>query len=106
MEVYKICDKYGYPYPIAEQCQYNMIVREKVEVEYGPLFDRFGLGTTIWSPLLGGLLTGKYNDGNFPPSSRLTDESTPANIKKLYQARFEGDKRDKTLAALQGLGVI
>ena len=45
-----------------EQPQYNMLVREKLESEYVPLFDEFKLGTTVWSPLAGGVLTGKYND--------------------------------------------
>jgi aryl-alcohol dehydrogenase-like predicted oxidoreductase len=46
-----------------EQPQYNMLVREKVEVEYAQIYKTTGLGTTIWSPLASGILTGKYNDG-------------------------------------------
>ena len=49
--------------PTMEQPQYNLLHRERVEVEYAPLYDDFGLGTTIWSPLASGLLTGKYNAG-------------------------------------------
>ena len=56
--------------PTMEQPQYNMFHREQVEVEYAPLYDEIGLGTTIWSPLASGLLTGKYNDG-IPAGSRL-----------------------------------
>ncbi len=56
--------------PTMEQPQYNMLVREKVEKEYAPLFDGPGLGTTIWSPLASGLLSGKYNQG-VPKDSRL-----------------------------------
>ena len=44
-----------------EQPQYNLLHRERVEVEYAPLYADFGMGTTIWSPLASGLLTGKYN---------------------------------------------
>lgn len=47
--------------PTMEQPQYNMFFRERVEKEYLPLYAEFGMGTTIWSPLAGGLLTGKYN---------------------------------------------
>ena len=54
-----------------EQPQYNMFVREKIEKEYLPLFDEFGLGTTIWSPLSSGILTGKYNNG-IPENTRVT----------------------------------
>ncbi len=57
--------------PTMEQPQYNMFVRERVEREYARLYRDVGLGTTIWSPLASGLLTGKYNDG-IPAGSRLS----------------------------------
>lgn len=47
-----------------------MLERKTMEVELGPLFDKFGYGSTIWSPLAGGLLTGKYIDG-IPQESRV-----------------------------------
>jgi voltage-dependent potassium channel beta subunit len=56
--------------PQMEQPQYNLFVREKVEHDYLPLYDLMGLGTTIWSPLASGALTGKYNDG-IPADSRM-----------------------------------
>jgi len=59
--------------PTMEQPQYNMFHRERVEREYAPLYDDPGLGTTVWSPLASGLLTGKYNDG-IPENSRLATE--------------------------------
>ncbi|MFO8099908.1 MAG: aldo/keto reductase [Salinibacter sp.] len=59
--------------PTMEQPQYNMFHRERVEREYAPLYADIGLGTTIWSPLASGLLTGKYNDG-IPEDSRLATE--------------------------------
>jgi voltage-dependent potassium channel beta subunit len=49
--------------PTMEQPQYNMLHRDKVEVEYSQIYKTVGLGTTIWSPLASGLLTGKYKDG-------------------------------------------
>ncbi|NZA28145.1 aldo/keto reductase [Luteimonas sp. SJ-92] len=49
--------------PTMEQPQYNLLHRERVELEYAPLYGELGLGTTIWSPLASGLLTGKYNEG-------------------------------------------
>jgi aryl-alcohol dehydrogenase-like predicted oxidoreductase len=52
-----------------EQPQYNLFERDKVERDYAPIYDSYGLGTTIWSPLASGLLTGKYNDG-IPQDSR------------------------------------
>ena len=55
--------------PTMEQPQYNLFERDKVEADYAPIYDTFGLGTTIWSPLASGLLTGKYNAG-IPQDSR------------------------------------
>ena len=57
--------------PTMEQPQYNMFTRDRVEREYAPLFRELGLGTTIWSPLAGGLLTGKYEAG-IPPGTRVS----------------------------------
>ncbi|WP_329741152.1 aldo/keto reductase [Dyella sp. A6] len=56
--------------PTMEQPQYNLLHRERVEREYAPLYESYGMGTTIWSPLASGLLTGKYNNG-VPDDSRL-----------------------------------
>lgn len=59
--------------PVMEQPEYNMFHRDRVEREYARLYRDIGLGTTIWSPLASGLLTGKYNDG-IPQGSRLALE--------------------------------
>lgn len=56
--------------PTMEQPEYNLFNRQKVEADYLPLYETFGLGTTIWSPLASGVLTGKYNDG-IPDGSRF-----------------------------------
>jgi voltage-dependent potassium channel beta subunit len=56
--------------PTMEQPQYNMFNRDKVEAEYRPIYEQYGLGTTIWSPLASGILTGKYLDG-IPDDSRM-----------------------------------
>jgi len=56
--------------PAVEQPEYNLFNRKKMENDFLPLFKNFGLGTTIWSPLASGLLTGKYNDG-IPEGSRI-----------------------------------
>lgn len=57
--------------PTMEQPQYNMFARDKIEQEYVPLYSGIGLGTTIWSPLASGILTGKYNSG-MPDSTRFS----------------------------------
>lgn len=70
MEATQIAEKYNLIAPIAEQPQYNAFHRERFEKEYAPIFEQFNYGTTIWSPLASGLLTGKYNDG-IPEDSRF-----------------------------------
>ena len=57
--------------PTMEQPQYNMLHRDKFEVEFGQLYESVGLGTTIWSPLCSGVLTGKYNGSKMPKNTRL-----------------------------------
>ena len=56
--------------PIVEQPEYNMFCRDKIEVEFAKMYETVGLGTTIWSPLASGILSGKYND-SFPKNTRL-----------------------------------
>ncbi len=99
---WSICDKYGWHKPTMEQPQYNMVWRRRVEVEYARLYEDIGLGTTIWSPLASGLLTGKYQNG-IPQDSRgalkgygwlkdkLTDKETLAKVEKLNAIAKELD---------------
>jgi len=70
-EAWRVADRLGLIGPLMEQPQYHMFHRERLEVEYAGLVRDKGLGTTVWSPLASGLLTGKYNDG-LPQGSRLT----------------------------------
>lgn len=67
--------------PVMEQPQYNMLVRDRFEKEYKPVFEKYGYGTTIWSPLASGVLSGKYNKG-IPADSRLAREGW---IKKMME---------------------
>jgi voltage-dependent potassium channel beta subunit len=62
--------QYGLTPPTMEQPQYSMLARDRVEEEYVPLYRDLGLGTTVWSPLASGILSGKYSNG-IPPGSRL-----------------------------------
>lgn len=71
MEAYAIARREHLIPPQMEQPQYHMFHREKVEREFAHLYDEIGLGTTIWSPLASGLLTGKYNQG-MPEGTRAT----------------------------------
>jgi len=82
MEATQIAEKYNLIAPIAEQPQYNAFHRQRFEVEYAPLFQQFQYGTTIWSPLASGLLTGKYNDV-IPEDSRF------ANNKSFFEGTIK-----------------
>ena len=87
-----IARQYGLTPPTMEQPQYNMFSRDRFEREYAPLYKELGYGTTIFSPLASGLLTGKYNDG-IPQDSRAALEGydwikrgiTPERIEKVRQ---------------------
>lgn len=70
MEAHRVAQQYGLIGPAMEQPQYNLLERNKLENEYLTIFKTVGMGTTIWSPLASGLLSGKYNEG-IPEGSRF-----------------------------------
>ncbi|RPH55532.1 MAG: aldo/keto reductase, partial [Chloroflexi bacterium] len=88
----EIAERHHLHKPVMEQPQYNMLTRERFEKEYARLFRDYGYGSTTWSPLASGLLTGKYNNG-IPADSRLANphftwlkfdkEITPERIEKV-----------------------
>ncbi|KNZ62595.1 hypothetical protein VP01_1250g10 [Puccinia sorghi] len=69
-EAFTVAEKYNLIPPTVEQPQYSLLHRERFEVEYDPIFKNLGYGSTIWSPLKSGILTGKYNEG-VPSGSRM-----------------------------------
>ena len=88
--------------PQMEQPQYNLFERHRVEVDYAPLYDSIGLGTTIWSPLASGLLTGKYNAG-VPKGSRLEMPSYQWLRKSVEKSLQDGRaQKVEKLGALAG----
>ncbi|KAI5211125.1 Aldo/keto reductase [Aureobasidium subglaciale] len=107
MEATQIAEKYNLIAPIAEQPQYNAFHRQRFEVEFAPLYDQFKYGTTIWSPLASGLLTGKYNDG-IPEDSRFATnkdffENTVKQLKSPEgQAKIEKVRKLTTVAEKLG----
>jgi voltage-dependent potassium channel beta subunit len=92
-----IARQYGLTPPSMEQPQYNMFARDRVEVEYAPLYSELGYGTTIWSPLASGLLTGKYNDG-IPKDSRAALKGYEWLQRDITSERIEKVKQLQTLA--------
>jgi voltage-dependent potassium channel beta subunit len=90
-EAYEIAERYNLRKPVMEQPQYNLLWRDRVEHEYAPLFEKRGMGATVWSPLASGALTGKYL-GGIPEDSRAALPGyewlrehilTPANDDKI-----------------------
>jgi voltage-dependent potassium channel beta subunit len=107
-EAWRIADRHHLHKPVVEQPQYNLFARERVETEYASLYEEVGLGLTTWSPLAGGLLTGKYVDG-VPAGARadrpgyewlrgsLVSEKRNARVRAL---RKIADELDVPLAQL------
>jgi len=90
--------------PSMEQPQYNLLHRQRFEKEYAVLYKELGYGTTIWSPLASGLLTGKYNQGSVPEGSRAQLEGYGwLKDRLLDPAKLEVTRRLAELA--EGLGV-
>lgn len=79
--------------PTMEQPQYNLLHRERFEKEYAPLYKKYGIGTTIWSPLASGMLTGKYND-TVPEDTRIHRNDLKWLKERLVGAE-SGDKISK-----------
>jgi voltage-dependent potassium channel beta subunit len=87
-EAHEIAEALNAIPPSMEQPQYNLFARHRVEKEYRPLYRKYGMGITAWSPLASGILTGKYNNG-IPKGSRLDhhkhlqDELTKEKIERV-----------------------
>ncbi len=111
MQAYAIARQEHLIPPLMEQPQYNMFNRDRVEQEYHRLYSEIGLGTTIFSPLASGLLTGKYNQG-IPDDSRanlegyewlrkrFTDKKAKAQIEKVIKLASVAEIIDCTTAQL------
>ncbi|KAJ3271825.1 hypothetical protein HDV01_006337 [Terramyces sp. JEL0728] len=101
MDAHRVAERLGLVGPLMEQPQYNMFHRERFELEYAPLYKKFGLGTTIWSPLASGVLTGKYLDG-IPPDSRLgiKNDAMMARMRKNLVESDEGKLKQGKVRSL------
>ncbi len=103
MEAHKVAQQYNLVGPSMEQPQYNMFERYKMEMDYQPVFRSVGLGTTIWSPLAAGFLTGKYLSG-VPEESRLAIPGYEW-LKERWLQETKIEKTKKLNALAQDLGV-
>jgi voltage-dependent potassium channel beta subunit len=113
-EAYAAAERYNLTPPTMEQPEYNMFRRDKVESEYLPLYALFGLGTTIWSPLASGLLTGKYNNG-IPADSRANlpgyewlkrDFESESGRQKIEKVRALSRVADKAGLSLSHMALL
>ncbi len=100
LQAYRIARELQLVPPTMEQPEYNMFDREKVELEFAPLYSEIGLGTTTWSPLASGLLTGKYNWGD-PGDTRI---SLPSYA--WLREQFENDEARRNLAKVKKLAQV
>ena len=92
-EAFKIAKELNLTPPSMEQPEYNMFKRDKLEDEYLSLFEKEKMGTTIWSPLASGLLTGKYIDSN--PENTRTSLDNYKFIKDNFESKHFLEKHDK-----------
>lgn len=108
MEAHMVAKQNNLIGPVVEQPLYNMFERGRIELDYLPLYRTVGLGTTIWSPLASGLLTGKYNNG-IPEGSRLSLKGfewlrerwlNENRIQKVKQLQTVADEIGESLAAM------
>jgi voltage-dependent potassium channel beta subunit len=97
-EAWEVATRLDMVGPAMEQPEYNMFTRSKVEVEYAPLYEKYGLGLTTWSPLASGVLTGKYSKDNIPEGSRMALAS--------YKGLKEKSLVEETLNKVEGLKAI
>ncbi len=98
VKAYEFAEKNHLTPPTMEQPQYNLLDRKRFEVEYAPLFDQYGMGSTTWSPLASGALTGKYLTG-IPDGSRASLKGYEW-LKKHMVESDRGQERMKTVAKL------
>lgn len=104
-KAHAVAEKHHLIPPVMEQPQYNMFHREKVEKEFSPLYDTVGLGTTIWSPLASGVLSGKHTL-EADPASRLRMEGLDwLKERELNEVRLKKVEELKRVAKDLGLSL-
>ena len=101
-ESFKCAKKFNLRGPTMEQPQYNLLFRDRFEKEYKDIFKKYKIGTTIWSPLASGLLTGKYNDG-IPTKSRFKVKGYEWLADSMDKIDFNKIKKINLLAKKLGI---
>jgi len=103
MEAHRVASQFGLIGPSVEQPQYNLFERNKIENEFLMIFNTVGMGTTIWSPLAAGLLSGKYNEG-IPEGSRFALQGFDW-LKNRWMVEDKIGKVKKLAALAKQLGI-
>lgn len=100
----EMCEKLGLHKPICDQCQYSMLWRKNMEKDMRRVFSEYKYGTTIWSPLASGILSGKYNDGKIPEDSRIGQKKAGAVTDMIWNNYMGPTKLEDTCKKLNLLG--
>lgn len=103
-EAFRVCDRLRLIKPAAEQVEYNMLRRNKVESEHRRYFEKGLLGTTLFSPLASGMLSGKYNDGSIAAGGRF--DTTDPSMKWVWTKYWSKMSAPKTVKMLNGLAEV
>lgn len=109
LEAFNCCDKLGLMRPIADQIEYNVFARKKFEGDYAPLYEKHKYGTTVWSPLAGGYLTGKYNNRQMPQGARYSEMQkywNPVVSKKILSSYIIDGDEELFHKRLEGLAKV
>jgi len=105
-QAFAIAEKYRLHAPVVEQSQYNMLERDRMELELRDTFMHRKIGTTLWGPVCAGLLTGKFNDGNRPEGSRGAQAQGHPILHGRWEKYLGAANVEKTTKTLQALGEI
>ena len=106
MEANECCEKLGLLKPVVKQCEYSMLRRSNMEILLPFIFDKCGSGATIWSPLCGGILTGKYNEGVKPAEGRYASKLQGGNFADFLFGGFMGKTEEDVKNVCQKLKAL
>jgi len=99
---WQVAERYGLHGPVAEQCSHSLLDRERPEKEFAPIYKKYNIGTTVFSALASGMLTGKYNDG-IPTGSRFDTNRDFFKGKDDFLQSEEGQRQIAQVKALTEL---
>ncbi len=105
MEANECCERLKLIKPVVEEPEYSLLERQRVEADYVPLYDKYGMGTTVWSALGGGFLTGKYDNGTMPEGSRYA-LATPGSFFDGLKTKYIHGDSPAFFKKLQGFTAI